>query len=88
MARFAPPPVRTEIVGVKDPTTGKQDSPTYPWERWFQAITDFLTAPQIPKSTPASSAATGVPDTIIYDANFIYICVAKNTWKRTALSSF
>lgn len=82
MARFAPPPVRTELVG-KD-----QDSPTYPWERWFQAITDFLTAPTIPRQTPVSSAATGAPDSIIYDANFIYICVAKNTWKRVALSSF
>jgi hypothetical protein len=81
MAKFAPPPVRTEIVG-------KQDSPTYPWERWFQAITDFLTAPTIPRNTPASSTATGVPDSITYDTNFIYICVAKNQWKRVALSSF
>lgn len=87
MARFAPPPVRTELVG-KHPQTGGPDAPTYPWERWFQAITDFLTAPTIPRQTPATSSATGVPDTIIYDANFIYICTAKNTWKRVALSSF
>lgn len=87
MARFAPPPVRTELVGAKD-AAGKQDSPTYPWERWFQAITDFLTALQIPRATPASSTATGVPDSITYDQNFIYVCVAKNTWKRAALSSF
>lgn len=82
MARFAPPPIRTEFVGKN------QDSPTYPWERWFQAITDFLTALQVPRATPTSSAATGTPDSITYDQNFIYICVAKNTWKRVALSSF
>ena len=81
MSRFSTPPVRTEIVG-------KTDSPTYPWERWFQAITDFLSAPVIPTATPASSTAMGAPGTIVYDANYIYVCVATNTWKRTPLTVF
>jgi len=81
MSKFAAPPVRTELVG-------KTDSPTYPWERWFQAITDFLSAPQIPNTPPTNSGAVGVPGTIVYDANFIYVCVAKNQWKRAALTAF
>lgn len=36
--------------------------------------------------TPASAGANGVAGTICWDANYIYICVATNTWKRAALS--
>lgn len=40
----------------------------------------------IPNSvTPASAAATGVAGTIAWDANFIYVCVATDTWKRIAI---
>jgi hypothetical protein len=38
--------------------------------------------------TPASSGAAGVTGTISWDANFIYVCVAANTWKRTAISTW
>jgi len=41
-----------------------------------------------PLTTPSSSSATGVAGTIEWDASFIYICTATNTWKRTALSTF
>jgi len=34
---------------------------------------------------PASAGAAGVPGTIQWDTDFIYICVALNTWKRAAL---
>lgn len=42
----------------------------------------------IPTSTPASASATGSAGTICWDANYIYICTAVNTWKRAALSSW
>lgn len=38
--------------------------------------------------TPASATATGVSGTICRDANFIYVCVATDTWKRAALSTW
>lgn len=41
-----------------------------------------------PLSTPASSAAAGTPGNIKWDANFIYVCTALNTWKRAALTAF
>lgn len=38
--------------------------------------------------TPSSSGDTGLPGQICWDANFIYVCVSTNTWKKTAISSW
>lgn len=38
--------------------------------------------------TPASSSATCVQGEIAFDASFAYTCVATNTWRRVATSSF
>jgi hypothetical protein len=39
-------------------------------------------------ATPASATAAGVQGTISWDANYIYICTATNTWKRTAITTW
>jgi len=36
-------------------------------------------------ATPATSTATGTVGTISWDASYIYICTAANTWKRVAI---
>jgi hypothetical protein len=41
-----------------------------------------------PLTTPASSAAACITGQIVWDAGFIYICTATNTWKRAALVAF
>lgn len=41
-----------------------------------------------PNGTPASASASGVAGTIQYDANYIYVCVATNTWKRVAIATW
>jgi hypothetical protein len=38
--------------------------------------------------TPASATATGTLGQIRYDANYIYLCTATNTWKRSLLSTW
>jgi hypothetical protein len=38
--------------------------------------------------TPASASAAGNAGDICWDSNYVYICVATNTWKRAALSSW
>ncbi|MDP1624116.1 MAG: hypothetical protein Q8M08_17470 [Bacteroidales bacterium] len=38
--------------------------------------------------TPASATASGNAGDICWDANFIYICTATNTWKRVAISTW
>jgi len=58
---------------------------------WISGISSLVTdANQIimNSKTPASSSATGEPGTICVDANFIYVCVATNTWKRATLNSY
>jgi hypothetical protein len=38
--------------------------------------------------TPASASVTGTAGEICWDANYIYVCTATNTWKRTAISTW
>jgi len=38
--------------------------------------------------TPASATATGTTGEIAWDANYIYVCTATNTWKRTAIATW
>jgi len=39
-------------------------------------------------STPASASATGTTGEIRWDASYIYICTATDTWKRTAIATW
>ena len=38
--------------------------------------------------TPASAAASGGQGEIAWDANFVYVCVAANAWRRAPLSTW
>jgi hypothetical protein len=38
--------------------------------------------------TPASAGASGNQGEICWDASYLYVCVATNTWKRAALTSW
>lgn len=38
-------------------------------------------------NVPASSGSTGVKGQVAYDSNFVYICVAQNTWIRANIQS-
>ena len=38
--------------------------------------------------TPASASATGAAGEICWDADYIYVCTATNTWKRTAIATW
>ena len=42
----------------------------------------------VQSGTPASAAATGTAGQIRWDANYIYVCTATNTWKRVAISTW
>ncbi len=39
-------------------------------------------------TAPASASATGTAGDIRYDADYIYVCTATNTWKRAALATW
>jgi hypothetical protein len=38
--------------------------------------------------TPASASATGTAGQVAWDADYIYICIATDTWKRVAISTW
>jgi hypothetical protein len=38
-------------------------------------------------AVPATPTSTGVQGEIVYDTNFLYICVATNTWRRAPLNA-
>lgn len=38
--------------------------------------------------TPASATAAGATGDICWDSSYVYVCVAANTWKRTALTTW
>jgi len=42
----------------------------------------------IASSTPASAAATCAAGTVVWDSGFVYVCVAKDTWKRAAIATW
>ncbi|NBW16668.1 MAG: hypothetical protein EBR82_52695 [Caulobacteraceae bacterium] len=39
-------------------------------------------------TAPATSGATGTAGDIRYDADYIYVCTATNTWKRAAIATW
>lgn len=38
--------------------------------------------------TPASASATGTAGTVCWDASYVYVCTATNTWKRVAIATW
>jgi hypothetical protein len=48
----------------------------------------YGTATALAAGTPASSGATGTAGQVLYDTNYIYVCVATNTWRRATLNTF
>lgn len=51
-------------------------------------VSPVLNNPRLSTRTPASATATGVQGEVCWDASYLYVCVATNTWKRTAISSW
>jgi len=43
---------------------------------------------RISSSTPATSTSPGVAGQIAWSSTYLYVCVATNTWKRTAITSW
>lgn len=39
-------------------------------------------------AAPATSSATGTAGQIAYDADYFYVCVATNSWKRVPISDW
>jgi len=42
----------------------------------------------IPYGTPASATDTGTTGTVLWDSDYLYVCVDTDTWKRVAISTW
>jgi hypothetical protein len=57
------------------------------WGATLNTALDYLdTKPWV--AVPASATATGTAGQMAYASGFLYVCVATNTWRRVALSSW
>lgn len=52
---------------------------------WLKTWTTGL---NIGTATPASASAAGTAGDIAWDASYIYVCTATNTWKRVAIATW
>lgn len=51
-------------------------------------VSIFAANLQISNSVPVGPSSNGQAGTIRYDSSYIYVCIANNTWKRAALSTW
>lgn len=49
-----------------------------------ESLKDFI----ITSSAPASASSTGTAGQLAYDADYIYVCVATDTWKRVSIATW
>lgn len=70
--------------------TGQSDIAQWAQSGRFSALYGLTVAGTtvIATQTPASATAAGTAGQIAWDANYIYVCVAANTWKRVAIASW
>jgi hypothetical protein len=57
-------------------------------DQTFAGVKTFSNVPNLPTSPPASSSAAGTVGGITWDSNYVYTCVATNTWKRAAIATW
>ena len=76
----------THLNGVQEATTGTAN--TIVKRDANGAVTNSQYKLSALNAAPASATATGTLGEIRIDANYIYVCTATNTWKRTALSTW
>ena len=55
----------------------------------FEGVRDFISAQHAdPANIPLATNSAGVAGQIAVDANYLYVCVSTNNWKRVAISGW
>ena len=57
-------------------------------QQWVDASPPLQQDKIATSAAPATATSTGTAGEIRYDADYVYICVATNTWKRSALTTW
>ena len=66
-----------KVVNVATPTAGTD-----------AANKDYVDAHIVATSTPASTSATGTTGSIVWDNQYVYICIAEDSWLRQELNAW
>jgi hypothetical protein len=69
-------------------TVAAAKPPTPPKASTGSLMTAALGTSLGPSQAPPSATAPGMPGQVTWDSGFLYVCIAQNTWVRTALSTF
>lgn len=80
--------LRTPPGNLQFSATGDPAVPVMTWPGRITASHIDVTSMSLFTTAPASATSQGTMGQMAYDSNFFYICVALNSWKRTALSSW
>ena len=52
------------------------------------SVSNLINTMSISNTVPANSSSNGTVGIIARDTNYIYVCVANNTWKRSLLETW
>ena len=74
-------PYRREIRPVAPEQVGEHVDREF--EKIERSMSSLITNKTVPTST-----SSGIRGEVCWDTNFIYVCTAENTWKRTALATW
>ena len=71
-------------------TTNFVDKVTVIPTAWLNDVDAVVYEGLVPSwgSTPSSASDTGVAGSIAWDASYIYVCSATNTWLRVAIATW
>jgi hypothetical protein len=78
----------TSVVLAPNRTAALTLAPTTLAATFAGAVTIAGTVIHTLSATPASASAAGTVGTMSWDASYIYICTATNTWKRVAIATW
>lgn len=82
---FVEPPLTTDVVDIRYLSVAVTNNGTFSTDVSVSGnitLTGLLSSPL----TTKTSTSAGVAGQIAYDANYVYVCTATNTWKRVALT--
>lgn len=78
----------TVVYAGLDAKDGKVINVATPTEGTDAANKDYVDAFIAPDSTPASTHATGTVGSVVYDNQYIYVCIADDSWLRIELNAW
>lgn len=71
-----------------DAKDGKVINVATPTDGTDAANKDYVDAHIVATATPASTSATGTTGTVAWDNQYIYVCIAEDSWLRMELEAW